>query len=54
MTMFGDMLARDCERWGLRLARASWLLGYEALADSITIRSDPRGPLVRKLGFVAW
>jgi hypothetical protein len=27
MTMFGDMLQRDRERWGFRLARAAWLLG---------------------------
>jgi predicted transcriptional regulator len=25
--MFSDLLRRDRERWGLRLARASWLLG---------------------------
>jgi hypothetical protein len=25
--MFGDMLQRDRKRWGLRLARASWLFG---------------------------
>jgi hypothetical protein len=27
MTMFSDMRRRDRERWGLRLARASWLFG---------------------------
>jgi hypothetical protein len=30
--MFGTMLQRDRKRWGLRLARASWLLGV-SVAD---------------------
>jgi predicted transcriptional regulator len=41
--MFSDMLRRDRERWGLRLARAAWHLGV-SVADLRELEAGTRWP----------
>jgi hypothetical protein len=43
VTMFGDMLERDRKSWGLRLARASWLLGV-SVAELRELEAGTRWP----------
>jgi predicted transcriptional regulator len=43
MTMFSDMLQRDRDRWGLRLARAAWLLGV-SVAELRELEASTRWP----------
>ncbi len=43
VTMFGDMLARDRKRCGLRLARAAWLLRV-SVAELRELEAGTRWP----------
>jgi hypothetical protein len=43
VTMFGDMRERDRTRWGLRPARAAWLLGVDA-AEFRELEAGTRWP----------